>query len=148
MRGMTSNVEGEMVLMLGMMKMVMKMLLPMPSKSQWWFPTAGSSRSSLRRWKKGSDSTTTLENYGKNRASLFCQNEGMHSKTETRRCWMAKRALVAWPAWWAAPPLPISASWLLSCASTTLAASRDKIVTLQKAPSFLRSRRSLKTQNT
>jgi hypothetical protein len=35
MRGMMSNIEVEMVLMLGMMKMVMKMHLPMPRKSRW-----------------------------------------------------------------------------------------------------------------
>jgi hypothetical protein len=35
MRGMTSNLEVEMVLMLGMMKMVTKMLLPAPRRSRW-----------------------------------------------------------------------------------------------------------------
>jgi hypothetical protein len=35
MRGMTSNLEVEMVLMLGMMKMVMKMLLTTPRRSRW-----------------------------------------------------------------------------------------------------------------
>jgi hypothetical protein len=35
MRGMTSDREVKMVLMLGMVKMVMKMLLPMPRRS-WW----------------------------------------------------------------------------------------------------------------
>jgi hypothetical protein len=35
MRGMTSNLEVEMVLMLGMMKMVMKMLLATPRRSRW-----------------------------------------------------------------------------------------------------------------
>jgi hypothetical protein len=35
MRGVTSNLEVEMVLMLGMMKMVTKMLLPMPRRSRW-----------------------------------------------------------------------------------------------------------------
>jgi hypothetical protein len=35
MRGMTSNIEVEIVLMLGIMKMVMKMLPPMPRRSQW-----------------------------------------------------------------------------------------------------------------
>jgi hypothetical protein len=35
MRGMTLNLKVEMVLMLGMMKMVMKILLPTPRRSQW-----------------------------------------------------------------------------------------------------------------
>jgi hypothetical protein len=45
MRGMSSNLEVEMVLMLGMVKMVMKIILPMPRRSRWRrFPTGSSSR--------------------------------------------------------------------------------------------------------
>jgi hypothetical protein len=35
MRGMTSNLEVEMMLMLGVMKMATKMLLPTTKRSQW-----------------------------------------------------------------------------------------------------------------
>jgi hypothetical protein len=48
MRATTSDLEVEMVLMLGMVKTMMKMLFPMPRRSRWqrWrrFPTCGSSR--------------------------------------------------------------------------------------------------------
>jgi hypothetical protein len=79
MRGMMLNLEVEMVLMLGMMKMVLEM---------WWrcsplhqggvdgvdagdFSPAAVADRPFRRWKKGSTSTATSENYRENRMSLF-----------------------------------------------------------------------------
>jgi hypothetical protein len=62
------------------------------------FPPVAVADQPFQRWKKGSDFTAATENYGKNRAYLFSQNEGVHKKMETRRPSRARRAWVAWSA--------------------------------------------------
>jgi hypothetical protein len=68
MRGMMSNLEMEMVLMLGMMKMVMKMLLPMPRR---------------RHGDDGGDFLTG----GSNRIALLEVEEGVHLRHRLRKLW-------------------------------------------------------------
>jgi hypothetical protein len=63
------------------------------------FPPAAPADQPFQRWKKGSTSAAASENYGKNRASLFYQSEGVQKKMEARRHSMCKQALVAWYAW-------------------------------------------------
>jgi hypothetical protein len=67
------------------------------------FPPMAAVDQPFRRWKKGSASAS--ENYGKNMVSPFYQDKGDHKKTEARQPPRAKRALVARPAWWVAPPI-------------------------------------------
>jgi hypothetical protein len=94
------------------------------------FSPATAADQPLWRRKKGSASTTALENYRKIRASLFCSNGVVHKKTEERQPPRAERAWVARPAKVVAPPGLIQASWLASYATTSLGASHDKILML------------------
>jgi hypothetical protein len=95
------------------------------------FPPAAAADQPFRRWKKGSASAAASKNHGKNMASFFWQNEGVHKKTETRQRSRSKQALVARSAWWATPPMPVWALWLLSFATTSPDASRGKILMLK-----------------
>jgi hypothetical protein len=79
-----------------------------------------------RGWKKGSASAAPLENYGKNMASLFRRNEGIHKMTETRRRPRVKQDLVAQPSQWAAPPRLFWASWPNHCHDINLNTSAIK----------------------
>jgi hypothetical protein len=94
------------------------------------FPLAAAADQPFQRWKKGSASAVASKNYGKNRASLFYRNEGVHNKIETIRCSRAKQDLVAQSGQWATPPRLFWSSWLLSFATTSPDASRGKILTL------------------